>query len=126
MKGVMYICLVLSLAAAVFYFLMAAGIVTVPALKAEDSPRNVKTIVYAAAGCYVLGGLLILAGKRWLWTIGLVMNTLVMLVFFTMYAQKPEVITSLPGLGTKIAQILLEAGLVYLIINYKKISRSRT
>jgi hypothetical protein len=117
MKNATVICLVLAFIAALFYFLMGAGFITVPALNTTDAPA---TIVYVAGGCYVLGGLLILLRKRWLWIIGLFMNTLVIFIFVSMYIQKPEVMFSLPGLGTKIAQLLLEAGLIYLIATYKK------
>ena len=41
-------------------------------------------------------------------------------IFFTMYSQQPQIMFSLPGLGTKVAQVLLEAGLVYLIFTYRK------
>jgi hypothetical protein len=34
-----------------------------------------------AAGSYLLGGLLILARRRWLWVFGAVMNALVMLFY---------------------------------------------
>ena len=117
MKNVMIGSLVLALIAAAFYFLMGAHVLTVPGLSGEDAPPG---IAFIAGGCYLLGGILIPARKRWLWIFGLVMNTLVIALFFTMYTQKPEVILSLPGLGTKIPQILLEAGLLYLIIIYRK------
>jgi hypothetical protein len=96
---------------------LAAGIITVPTLESKEWQR---TLIYVAAGCYVLGGLLILAQKRWLWIIGLVMNTLVMAFFFIMYRNNPAVMLSLPGLGTKIPQIILDVGLVYLIATYHK------
>jgi hypothetical protein len=113
----MIICLVLALFTAVVYFLLAAGIISVPTLNSSDAPR---VIVYFAGGCYALGGLLILAKKRGLLIFGLVMNTIVIAIFFTMYRHKSEVIFSFPGLATKIPQILLETGLIYLIYNYKK------
>ena len=117
MKRIMIICLVLAIFAAVVYFLMATRTITVPTLSSEDKPA---AIVYAAAGCYALGGLLILAKKRGLWIFGLAMNTLVIAVFFMMYNQKPDVMFSLAGMATKIPQILLEVGLVSLIVNYRK------
>ena len=116
MKSVMIGCMVLAFIAAVFYILLAAGILTV-SLESRDWQR---ALVYVAAGCYILGGLLIMAGKRWLWIIGLVMNTLVIAFFFMMYRNNPAVMLSLPGLGTKIPQIILEAGLIYLIARYQK------
>jgi hypothetical protein len=116
-KGIMIGCMVLAFIAAVFYVLLAAGIIAVPSLASKDWQH---VLVFVAGGCYILGGLLILAKKRWLWIIGLVMNTLVMVFFFVMYSKNPAVILSLPGLGTKIPQIILEVGLVYLIATYQR------
>jgi hypothetical protein len=117
MKSVMIGSLLLSLIAAAFYFLLGAHVITVPALNIKDAPPG---IVYIAGGCYLLGGILILVRKRWLWIFGLVMNTLVIAFFFIMYINQPEIMFSLPGLGTKIPQILLEVGLIYLIITHRK------
>ena len=119
MKAIMIGCLVLAFIVAVFYILLAAGIITPSTLAAKDWQI---ILIYVAAGCYILGGLLVLAKKRWLWIIGLVMNTLVMVFFFALYSKNLAVIFSLAGLATKIPQLILEAGLVYLIANYKKIS----
>ena len=116
-KGIMIGCMVLAFIAAVFYILLAARIITASTLESKDWQH---VLIYVAGGCYILGGLLILAKKRWLWIIGLVMNTLVMAFFFIMYRNNPAVILSLPGLGTKIPQIILEVGLVYLIATYQR------
>lgn len=115
-KGIMIGCMVLAFIAAVFYMLLASGIITVPL----DGNGSHRAIIYVAAGCYMLGGLLILAKKRRLWIVGLVMNTLVIAFFFIMYRNNPAVIFSLPGLGTKIPQIILEVGLIYLIATYQR------
>ncbi len=117
MKAITIGCTALALAAAVFYFLMGAGVVTVPSLNAGDAAVG---IVYAAGACYALGGLLILIRKRWLWVVGLVMNALVIGVFFVMYKDKPDIMFSVAGLTTKIPQILLEVGLIYLVANFRK------
>jgi len=117
MKGIMIGCMVLAFITAVFYILLGAGIITVSSLESKEWQR---TLIYVAAGCYILGGLLILARKRWLWIIGLVMNTLVVAFFFIMYRNNPAVMLSLPGLATKIPQILLEVGLIYLIAKYQR------
>jgi hypothetical protein len=119
MKGVMIICLALAFIAAAVYLLMAAHVITIPR-NMTDAPKG---IVYIAAGCYALGGLLIPLRKQWLWIFGLVMNTLVMAIFFMMYNQKPEIMFSLPGLATKLSQILLEAGLIYLVATYRRKTR---
>ncbi len=109
-------CLVLAVIAAVIYLLMGVNIISIPELGTEEAPA---AIVYIAAGCYLIGGLLILLRKRWLWVIGLAANTLVIFIFLVAYNQRPEIMFSLPGLGTKVAQILLEIGLVYLIATYR-------
>jgi hypothetical protein len=116
MKRIMISCMVLAFIAAVFYVLLATGIITA-GLGGTDATR---IIIFVAGGCYILGGLLILAKKRWLWIIGLVMNTLVIAIFFMMYRNNPAVMLSLPGLGTKIPQIILDVGLVYLIATHNR------
>lgn len=58
MKGLMIGCMVLAFITAVFYLLLAAGIITVPSLASKDWQH---VLIYVAAGCYILGGLLILA-----------------------------------------------------------------
>ena len=73
-------------------------------------------IVYVAAGCYLLGGLLILVRRRWLWIIGAAINTLVMFFFFNMYQDQPAVMFSPGGIATKVPQLLLEVALIYLIV----------
>jgi hypothetical protein len=65
-KGIMIGCVVLAFIVAVLYVLLAAGIISVPTLGSKDWQR---TLIYVAAGCYVLGGLLILVKKRWLWIV---------------------------------------------------------
>ena len=116
-KRIMIGCMVLAFIAAVFYILLASRVITASTLESKDWQH---VLVYVAGGCYILGGLLILAKKRWLWIIGLVMNTLVIAFFFVMYRNNPAVMLSLPGLGTKIPQIILEVGLIYLIATYQR------
>jgi hypothetical protein len=116
-KRIMIGCMVLAFMAAVFYILLASRVITAATLESKDWQR---VLIYVAGGGYILGGLLILAQKRWLWIVGLVINTLVMAFFFVLYRNNPAVIFSLPGLGTKIPQIMLEAGLVYLIANHQR------
>jgi len=109
--------LTLALLAALVYFLMGAGVLQPGDLQADDAPAG---IAYFIGACYVIGGLLILARKRWLWVIGAVINALVIVGFFAAYAGRPSVLFSIPGLATKSAQILLEIGLIYLIVTHKQ------
>ena len=115
MKGLIIGCVVLAGLAALFYFLTGAGILQPGELDVEEAPS---TIAYVAGAGYVVGGLLILVRKRWLWIIGAVINALVIMIFFIMYAGRPVVMFSVPGLATKSAQILLELGLFYLVVTY--------
>ena len=117
MKATLLGLLMLALLAALVYFLMGAGVLQPGDLQADDAPAG---IAYFAGACYVVGGLLILARKRWLWVIGAVINALVIVMFITAYAARPGVLFSVPGLATKSAQILLEIGLIYLIVIYKQ------
>ena len=55
---------VLACLSAGAYVLIGAHILGVGSLQASDVPA---AIIFAAAGCYVLGGLLILLRWRWLW-----------------------------------------------------------
>ena len=72
--------------------------------------------MYVAAGGYLLGGLLILVRRRWLWIVGAVINALVILLFVMAYLNRPAVMFSPGGLITKAAQLLLEVVLLALII----------
>ena len=117
MKATLLGLLTLALLAALIYFLMGAGVLQPGDLQADDAPAG---IAYFAGACYVVGGLLILARKRWLWVIGAVINALVIVMFIAAYTARPAVLFSVPGLATKAAQILLEIGLIYLIVTHKR------
>jgi hypothetical protein len=113
LRNIMWIAAALALFAALSYVLINASVLAVGDVPHEEGSTS---IAYVAAGCYLLGGLLILLRRRWLWISGLVMNTLVLLFFFQMYQGRPIVIFSPGGLATKIAQVLLEVCLIYLIL----------
>ncbi len=81
-----------------------------------DKPDEGGAIIFVAAGCYLLGGLLIFAKRRWLWIIGILINALVMTFYFSMYHAQPDILLSAGGLITKIVQILLEVTLLLLLI----------
>ena len=117
MKTVAYICLGLALVAAVVYILMGVGVLDAGDLGDVKAPPG---ITYIAAAGYIIGGLLIFLHKRPLLITGAIINALVIIMFFVLHRNNSTVLASAPGLITKIAQILLEAGLVYLILKYKK------
>jgi hypothetical protein len=103
----------LALTAALSYVLVGLNVLAVGDLQTTEAPA---AITYVCAGSYLLGGLLILLRWRWLWMVGAVINAMVMLVFFTAYMSRPSVMFSPGGLVTKAAQLLLEAGLLYIIL----------
>ena len=117
---VMWVAVVLAMISALAYVLIALDILGVGDLRLQEAPP---AIAYVAAGGYLLGGLLILVRPRWLWSVGAVINALVILFFFLGYQDRPAVIFSPGGLVTKAAEVLLEACLIYLIVTYRPRSR---
>ena len=118
-RNILIACLVLALIAASGYILMAIGIIQPGNLMSEGEPTP--AIFYIVPAGYIIGGILIFQKKRWLWITGAVINGFGILVFYIGYINQPDVLWSAPGLITKIAQIPLEIGLIYLIITSKKI-----
>jgi hypothetical protein len=109
----LWLAVALAAGAAVSYLFIGLHILAVGDLQTHEQPA---TIIYVAAGSYLLGGLLILLRRRRLWIIGAAINALVMLVFFSAYLQRPAVLLSPGGLLSKTAQLALELVLIYLII----------
>lgn len=109
----MWLAVLLAFFAALCYLLIQFGVLGVGDLQSTEGPA---VIVYVAAGCYLLGGLLILVRRRWLWVVGAVINALVILFFVLAYQHRPAVMFSPGGIATKVAQLLLEGTLLYLIL----------
>lgn len=111
----------LAFITALSYVLMAFNILGVGDLQVDEKPAG---IIYVAAGCYLVGGLLILLRNRGLLLFGAFINAMVVFFFFSMYQGRPAVMLSPGGLVSKIAQILLEVALIYVIaVNWKKESK---
>jgi hypothetical protein len=109
----------LAILTAISYVLMAFNVLGVGDLQMDERPAG---IIFTAAGSYLLGGLLILLRNRWLLMFGAFMNAMVILFFFGLYQDRPAVVFSPGGLVSKIAQILLEAALIYTIaVTWKKV-----
>jgi hypothetical protein len=108
-------CLAVGLAifTALAYLLMVWNVLGVGDLKMDEKPAG---IIYFAAGCYLVGGLLILLRNRWLLLYGAFINAMVVLFFFNLYQNRPAVIFSPGGLISKILQIVLEITLIYVIV----------
>lgn len=108
----------LALFTALTYVLMALNLLGVGDLQMNEKPAG---IIFVAAGCYLLGGLLILLRNRWLLLFGAFINAMVILFFFNLYKDRPAVMFSPGGLVSKIAQFLLEVALIYVIaVSWKK------
>lgn len=116
-KKITVLCVVMAIISAIVYILMANGI-WLPGSLDEGEPLPVYFYVVPAG--YIIGGLLILLRKRWILITGAVINAFTIFVFYTMYAGQPDVMLSPAGLITKVAQVILEIGLIYLIVTYKK------
>lgn len=117
-----WIAVALALLTALSYILMQFNILGVGDLNVDEKPAG---IIYVAAACYLTGGLLILLRNRWLLLFGAFINGMVVLFFFSMYQNRPAVMFSPGGLVSKIAQILLEIALIYVIaVNWKKAKSS--
>jgi hypothetical protein len=117
----MWLAVVLALIIALAYVLMALNVLGVGDLQMDEKPA---TIIYVAAGCYLLGGLLILLCNRWLLIFGAGINALVILFFFNLYKERPAVMFSPGSLLSKIAQILLEIALLYIMaVNWRQSSK---
>jgi hypothetical protein len=109
---VMWLATALALFAALSYLLIQVGLFGVGDLQTAGAPA----IPLLAAACYLIGGLLILVHRRWLWIVGAVINAFVMVIFLMAYLNRPLVMFSAGGSATKIAQVLLEVCLLNLII----------
>lgn len=115
---VLWLAVALALTASLAYVLMALNVLGVGGLQMDERPAG---IIYFAAGCYFLGGLLILLRNRWLLLFGAFMNAMVILFFLNLYQDRPAVLFSPGGLVSKTDQILLEIVLIYFIaVNWKK------
>lgn len=116
-KSIMLFCLALALISALAYVLLILGIFKVGDMMPDE---GVPAYFYIVPAGYAIGGLLILLKKRWLWIIGAILNAIPIVVFYAAYAGRPDIMLSAAGLITKIAQILLEIGLLYLIVTFKR------
>jgi len=114
---VMWLAVALALLAALAYMMIAWDFLSIGDLQTAKAGV---VIIYVSAGSYLLGGLLIPLRQRWLWTIGAVINALVILFFINQYQERPAVMFSPGGVATKVAQLLLEVMLIYLIFAKKQ------
>ena len=113
----MWLAVVLAFITALTYLMMDLDLLAVGNLQPHERPSE---IIYVAAGCYLIGGLLILLRCRWLWITGAGVNALVIFAFVQFYIERPAVLFSAGGVASKTAQLLLEMVLIYLILTYRR------
>jgi len=87
----MWIAVGLALIASLSNVLMALNILDVGDLQVDQRPAG---IIFVAAGCYLVGGLLILLRNRGLLLFDAFINAMVILFFFSMYQNRPSVMFS--------------------------------
>ncbi|TVR92273.1 MAG: hypothetical protein EA416_07700 [Trueperaceae bacterium] len=97
---------------ALAYVLLALGVLGTGGYQGEPGSEG---IVLFAAGCYAVGGALVLLRRRWLWILGAVVNALVLVFFIAAYAGDASVLLSTGGIATKVPQVLLQVWLLGLI-----------
>lgn len=114
-KTVMWTCFILAIAAAAAYVLLGVGVLKAGDLTDEAMPP----FYYIIPAFYLAMGIVIFLKKRWLLIADAGIAAFTIAVFYAMYPNQPDVMWSAPGLITKIAQVLMLAGLIYLIIAYK-------
>ena len=102
----------------IIYILIGADVLQVGDLITDI--RSIPVGFYMIPAGYIIGGILVFSGIRWLWITGAIINGFAILVFYASYANLPDVLWSTAGLITKIAQIILEIGLIYLIVTAYK------
>ena len=120
-KTVMLVCLVLAWIAAISYILMGIGIIEPGDLISEEGEETMPVFYYIIPAGYIAIGFLVFVKKHWLWITLAAVNALTIVVFYAMYAGRPDVMLSAPGLITKIAQLLMEIGLIYLIMTWRRL-----
>jgi hypothetical protein len=111
-RRVLWACIAMALVAAIGYILMGVGVIHPGNLSGDNMP----SFFYIIPLVYIVMGVLILSRWRWIRIASAVVVALTILVFYTRYADQPDVMWSAPGLITKIAQIFMLVGLIYLIL----------
>jgi len=108
---------VMALLAALAYILMGMGVIHPGNL--DDGSRP--SFFYLIPAGYILMGVLVFFKWRWIRFASAALVALTIIVFYTKYAGQPDVMWSAPGLITKISQVLMLAGLIYLIVKSRPV-----
>lgn len=106
-------------AAALVYVLLGMGNLQAGNLGNESMP----SFYYVIPAAYAIMGILILSRWRWIRIVSAIIVTFTIVIFYAMYADQPDVMLSVPGLATKIAQVIMLAGLVYMLVKSKPVKK---
>ncbi len=113
-KNLLWVCTVLAFIASIGYFLMGAGVIHAADLTQKDAPPP---FAWIAGAFYLAAGLLLFVKKHWIPVALVIINVFPILIFYVMWRSRSDVMFSAPGLITKIAQIMLEIGLIFVLLN---------
>jgi hypothetical protein len=102
----------LALATALGYILMGAGVIHAADLTLDSAPPG---FTWIAGAFFIIGGILLLQKRRWTAITMAIVSFIAVVFFYFKWSDRPDVMWSAPGLIIKIAQVLMLAGLLYLI-----------
>lgn len=119
-KSIVWGTVIMAAVAAIAYILMGMGVLTPGNLGGDDMP----IFFYIIPLAYLLMGVLVLSRWRRVRIVEAIIVLFTIVVFYAKYADQPDVMWSAPGLITKLAQILMLAGLIYLILKTKPVKNS--
>jgi hypothetical protein len=114
-----WVSFIMAEVAALAYVLMGMGTLTVGSLGDDAMP----SFYYIIPAVYAVMGILIISRWRWIRVVSAIIVTFTIVVFYVMYADQPDVMLSAPGLITKIAQAIMLAGLIYLLVKTKPVKK---
>jgi hypothetical protein len=114
-KTVRVLCLILALVTAVAYFLLEANVMHAGVHQPGET-EGPPGFGWIMGVLYIVAGLVIFLQKRRLTIAVAIANVIPIIGFYAMWAGRSDIMSSAPGLITKIPQILMEAGLIYLLI----------
>lgn len=104
---------VLALGAGVVYTLIGQRLLGIGNVQVQDGDGT--TFFYTVAVAYFIAATLLPVKNRWLWLAGGVMNSLVIVFYVQMNANRPDLLLSPGGLISKGVEVVLEVVLVCLI-----------
>ncbi len=111
---------IMALIAAVAYILMGVGVLTPGSLGGDDMP----VFYYIIPVAYLVMGVLVFSRFRRVRIAEAIIVAFTIVVFYAKYINQPDVMWSAPGLITKIAQVIMLAGLIYLIKKTKQVKNA--